>query len=238
MVARVRRCEPLEAPPQVFARIDPAPQARPEQAVEHGTARTGPHVVDVQVCEESPDEESAPLVAVMPPRTAQHFPPAESIPRVIHQIWLGSKPIPQLFLEWSDNGHLHYADVHASEAGVAWTASPSGHPFWEIFLEKVAWELDRGVPSNAGDIVSTTGPCAFQYTMNYWCQGKVRRRFADPAAPDKHMGLLLCDAAVVIYHRDIFYPYYHKEHHADQFSQTLYPRAWAAPHWGGSWIGG
>ena len=49
MVARVRRREPLEEPPEVFARIDPAPQARPEQAVEHRAARSGPHVADEQV---------------------------------------------------------------------------------------------------------------------------------------------------------------------------------------------
>ncbi len=265
----------------------------------------------ISSCDEGSDEESGPLAAVVPLGTAPDFPPAESIPKVIHQIWLGPKPIPQQFLEWSDtwrqhhpeweyklwreadiadlvpemkmpelfelkgvnpgvssdvlryeimrqcggmyvdfdfqclrpvgklllDGCLHYADVHVSEAGVAWIASPSGHPFWEVLLEKVAWESDGRIPTKPGDIVSTTGPRAFQKAVNYWCQGKTRRRFADPAAPDKEMGLLIIDAAVVTYHRDIFYPYYHKEHRAEQFSPERYPSAWAAHHWGGSWIG-
>jgi hypothetical protein len=127
--------------------------------------------------------------------------------------------------------------VHPNEAGVAWMASPEGHPFWDVLLEKMAWELECGIPKTPSSIVSTTGTKAFQKAMNYWNQGKAAQVFRDPAWTEKEMGRIFKDASIARHTREIFYPYYHKEHRADKFTPEMYPRAWAAHHWGGSWIG-
>lgn len=114
-------------------------------------------------------------------------------------------------------------------------ASPAGHPFWELHLRRIRATLGSRRPDNPWDVLSLTGPVAFERSVAAWLNecwlGCPIQNEAGLTA-----GWIFEHGDVVGWSRESVYPYFFADTAPPDFRRENYPLAYAAHHWQGEWF--
>jgi mannosyltransferase OCH1-like enzyme len=130
---------------------------------------------------------------------------------------------------------MHVGFERGRVASNALIASPAGFGFWEFMLRRIRAVVTRP-PMHDREVLWWTGPHAMTEALRMW----VSDRWASREIRDgdgEEVGHLIDHADVVIWNREVLYPYGYWEHTWREFRREDHPRAYAAHHWAATWMG-
>jgi mannosyltransferase OCH1-like enzyme len=139
------------------------------------------------------------------------------------------RPLDEIMLE----GCLHLGFERGKVGSNALIASPAGFGFWEFMLRRIRAVVTRPA-MNAREVLWWTGPHALTEALRMWTNDRWMSRSLKNREGDE-VGYLVDHADVVIWNREILYPYGYWEHTWEQFRKEDHPQAYAAHHWSASW---
>lgn len=140
------------------------------------------------------------------------------------------RPMDEIMVD----GCLHVGFERGRVASNALIASPPGFGFWEFFLRRIKAVVTRPA-SNMREVLWWTGPHALTEALRMWVNDRwMTREIVD--ADGRPAGNLIDHGDLVIWNREIVYPYGYWEHTWEDFDRERYPAAYAAHHWAATWI--
>ena len=141
------------------------------------------------------------------------------------------RPLDEIILE----GCLHVGFERAMVASNALIASPPGFPFWELMLRRIRAVVTRP-PMHAREGLWWTGSHALTEALRMWTNDRWMSREITNGEGHQ-VGHLIDHADVVIWNREVLYPYGNDESTWENFRKKDFPKAYAANHWMSSWAG-
>ena len=142
------------------------------------------------------------------------------------------RPLDEIMLD----GCMHLGFERGKVASNALIASPPGFPFWEFMLRRIRAVVTRPA-MHPREVLWWTGPHALTEALRMWTNDRWMSRELTNAEGDE-VGHLIDHADVVIWNREILYPYGYWESTCwKDFRKADYPKAYAAHHWAASWAG-
>jgi mannosyltransferase OCH1-like enzyme len=143
------------------------------------------------------------------------------------------RPLDEIMIE--DCVHFGFELPDRSMIGTAIIASPQGHPFWDLMLHRIKATVKPERPANHVDVIPLTGPVALREGIYAWTANNMNGAEIKDGT-DHTVGWLYDHADMVGWSSETVYPYYVSERDKIRFKAENYPHAFAAHHWGLSWV--
>jgi hypothetical protein len=144
------------------------------------------------------------------------------------------RPLDEIVIE--DCLHFALSFNQLDAVSNAFFGSPPGHPFWDLLLKDLGETVPARRPENPWDVLELTGYRAVRKALHRLLGGKVEG-LALEAEDGWTAGWLFDQADLVAWSREAVHPYHLHEMRHDRFRLEDFPRAYAAHHWQGEWVG-